>query len=155
MIKQVVTIYDDPDKILDHPCEKVNDPTATEILNIQKDLYDTVTSNRGLGMAANQIGISKSIIIVQSNPYSFITIINPRIESAFNLGVSKNEGCFSIPDRKFNVKRYKRVTVTGYDVHGNSIELAPKSKRMCFALQHEIDHVNGITLLTHPKSKNI
>ncbi len=102
-----------------------------------------------LGLAAIQLGEPIRMIALMQNMYSRdfrepVIIINPEIVKKLNKMVRSREGCLSIGDGNsiFTVQRYKQVKVKGMDLEGN-----PKSYKEhgipAFALQHEIDHLNG------------
>ena len=59
---------------------------------------------------------------------------------------SNVEGCLSLPERYFNVKRFKKMRITGLDENADPIDITTKSKQLAKVLQHEIDHLNGITI---------
>jgi peptide deformylase len=105
----------------------------------------------GVGIAAPQIGISKRIIIVDtepSNPSSKpIVLINPEIVERYG-EMNMEEGCLSVPEVRGDVKRAEKVVVEGLDLEGNRlrIEATELSAR---AFQHEIDHINGTLFIDH------
>lgn len=117
-----------------------------------EDMKDTCHAVGGLGLSANQVGAPANLFIystdlgrsIITNKYS--VIINPVIVSKKNIMSSKGEGCLSIPDRYFNVKRYKKIRITGLDEYADPIDITTKSKKLARILQHEVDHLNGITI---------
>ncbi len=129
------------------PVEEIND----EIIQIVADMLEAMYKFEGVGIAAPQIGISKRIIIVDtepSNPASKpIVLINPEIvEKDGEIG--EDEGCLSVPEIRGDVKRAERVVVEGIDLEGNKIRVEG-TELLARALQHEIDHINGRLFIDH------
>ena len=119
----------------------VNEVTP-EILNIIKDMTETMYDDSGVGLAAPQVGISKRIILVDGEEDGLIVLINPMIVKSEGEVVAE-EGCLSIPGIYSQVKRASKVTVKALNVNGNPIEIT-KEALTARALQHEIDHLDGI-----------
>ena len=138
-------------EILKHPNEVLLTPT-NQVENkskIQEDInnmLETWQSMEGtLGLAANQVGIPKRICIytVDGKPR---VIINPKITGRTGKYTSHQEGCLSVPGERFDIRRSKRVIVTGFDRDWNPVKIRTKNKFLAIILQHEIDHLNGTTI---------
>ncbi|MGB9596836.1 MAG: peptide deformylase [Candidatus Poribacteria bacterium] len=129
------------------PVNEIND----EIKKIVNDMLDTMYASEGVGIAAPQIGVSKRIIIIDTNPEDAsvkpLIIINPEIVEASG-EIKEQEGCLSIPDVRSEVKRYEHVVVEGLDLEGNKIRVEG-TDLLARALQHEIDHINGKLFIDH------
>lgn len=129
------------------PVTEIND----EIKKIVNDMLDTLYASEGVGIAAPQIGVSKRIIIIDTNPTEAsvkpLVIINPEIVEVSG-EIKEQEGCLSIPDVRGEVKRYERVVVEGLDLDGNKIRVEG-TDLLARALQHEIDHINGKLFIDH------
>lgn len=98
----------------------------------------------GIGLAAPQIGISKRIIILIHNKVATV-LINPIIKPK-NLGVTTSrEGCLSYPGKIVKKKRHKMIVITGLHSSGTIIKLKLRGLD-AFVAQHEVDHLNGITI---------
>ncbi|MGI6593797.1 MAG: peptide deformylase [Christensenellales bacterium] len=117
-----------------------------ELHTLLDDMYETMIKAQGVGLAAPQIGISKRVIIVSTNPEERIEVINPEIVKFSGMQVGL-EGCLSVdPSKNGNVKRPLKVTVKGYDREGNKILVKAKDFT-ARALCHEIDHLNGVLFI--------
>jgi peptide deformylase len=129
-----------------------NDGDAKEL---EKQMINFMIENRGIGLAANQIGLTKKVFVMGSSniagfPEPF-AVFNPKIISASNEIELDKEGCLSYPDLWLNVKRPKSITVEYYNSDGNLItaELTGYIAR-CF--QHEYDHLNGVCFVDRVSS---
>ena len=111
-------------------------------------LHELRDSDNGIGLAANQIGINKRVCVV--NVKEPLVLINPKI-----LKVSKEkfifpEGCLSFPDSKVKTQRYVSIEIES-DNHTEKLSFSAESKDIndafeCVCVQHEIDHLDGITM---------
>lgn len=113
-------------------------------------MRDTMYANQGVGLAAPQIGVSKRVIVVDVGD-GLVELINPVIAEAKGTQID-NEGCLSIPGMVGEVMRAEHVNVKGLDRTGNETEIEA-SGFFARALQHEIDHLDGILFID--KAKNL
>ncbi|AGL02244.1 peptide deformylase [Desulfoscipio gibsoniae] len=114
------------------------------------NMRDTMYANQGVGLAAPQIGVSKRVIVVDVGD-GLVELINPVIAEAKGTQID-NEGCLSIPGMVGEVMRAEHVNVKGLDRTGNETEIEA-SGFFARALQHEIDHLDGILFID--KAKNL
>jgi peptide deformylase len=114
------------------------------------NMIDTMHQANGVGLAAPQVGISLRVIVVQMPEEEPITLINPEIVKCSG-EQEVTEGCLSIPGYYGEIKRSAEVTVKGKDRRGKEIRLKA-SGLMAEALEHEIDHLNGILYTDHINS---
>ena len=115
--------------------------------NIQKlldNMAETMLAAKGLGLAAPQIGISKRVIVVNCGE-GIWEVVNPEIVSMQGQD-SGIEGCLSIPGVSGEVNRAAQVTVDGWDRNAQLIRITA-SGMGARALQHEIDHLDGILFI--------
>lgn len=128
--------------------EKIDD----EILNIVKDLNDTLNEDEGgIGISAPQIGILKRIILIDLKEDNFnpITLINPKIVK--KIGHEKSvEGCLSYPGYEGIVIRPKKVTVIGLNLNGEEVNYNADGL-LAKAFCHEVDHLDGILYVEKAK----
>jgi peptide deformylase len=138
-------------ELIDHSIDRLID-----------DMVETMYAAPGVGLAANQVGVALQIAVIDislreenKQRYPLIVIINPEILSAEG-AVVEEEGCLSIPEYAESVKRAARVKVRAQDRAGKSFELEAEGL-LAKALQHEIDHLNGLLYIDRlsPLKKNI
>jgi peptide deformylase len=113
------------------------------------DMRETMYEAGGVGLAACQVGILQRVIVLDVSPidpqHSFIALINPEIISEEG-ETDYEEGCLSVPDCLEKVKRKEKVCVKGWSPEGSETEIKGDGI-LAIALQHEIDHMNGILIL--------
>ena len=120
-----------------------------ELKKLIQDMTETMYDAGGVGLAAPQVGISRRVIVVDVSPIdpqqTFFVMINPEIVSEEG-DVDHEEGCLSVPDCLEMVKRKEKVRVKGISPEGREVEISGEGI-LAFALQHEIDHLNGVLIL--------
>ncbi|MDX9872192.1 MAG: peptide deformylase [Clostridia bacterium] len=137
------------DEILREKARTIKEITPN-VLKLLDNMRDTMYAAKGVGLAAPQIGVSKRAIVVDTGE-DLLELINPEItESAGEQ--TDSEGCLSIPGFVGEVTRAFRVKVRALNREGREIELE-REEIAARALQHEIDHLNGI--LFTDKAENI
>lgn len=123
---------------------KVAKPVPKVTRRVRKlimDMKETMYKANGVGLAAPQVGVSERVIVVDTGE-GFMALVNPVIE--YREGVQVDvEGCLSIPGVLGYVERANRVRVNGLDEDGRPRRVEA-SGFMARALQHEIDHLDGI-----------
>jgi peptide deformylase len=118
-----------------------------DAIQLEKDMIEFMLANRGIGLAANQIGISKRVFVMGSNniegfPAPF-AVFNPVIKEASTELVLDEEGCLSYPGLFLKVKRPSWVVAEYQDSQGTVKEIRVDGYlSKCF--QHEFDHLNGV-----------
>ncbi|MFH1052166.1 MAG: peptide deformylase [bacterium] len=137
-----------------HPLMKKKTEDVTEIdSNIKKlveDMFETMYKDDGIGLAANQVGVSKSLIVVDTSVSSEekyrhppIVMLNPEIEDESVQEVEMSEGCLSIPKFNDKVWRPEKIQVRYFDLNGNQ-KVIEANDLLSRVIQHEIDHLDGI-----------
>ena len=119
------------------PVDEVTDRTR-KILN---DMADTMYHAQGVGLAAPQVGISKRIIVVDVGD-GLLQLVNPVISAKDGLQEGP-EGCLSVPGLNGIVVRANHVVVTAQNEYGEPVTIDAEGFK-ARALQHEIDHLEGI-----------
>jgi peptide deformylase len=149
MIKSILTGL----KEIHQPCEVVTkDDNIRELI---QDLKDTLENIKGIGLAANQIGTKKKVAIVKipklneetkKVTYNEIVLINPKIINKERKIIVKREKCLSLPGLFIDTDRYVFVVIENYNE-----KLEPQTLLLqdieALAVQHEIDHLNGISII--------
>lgn len=108
-----------------------------------KDMYDTMTAANGLGLAANQIGYTIRLFILKHNADGgYREYFNPEVTAQDELVTFENEGCLSLPGITAATKRYSKLSLKWEDKTGK-INTGEFEGIMAFAVQHEMDHLNG------------
>lgn len=138
-----------PEKILSRPTrpiEKVDGEIQTLIENMAQTMYQAP----GIGLAAIQVGINKSLMVYDISPKdkerSLQVLINPRIVSREGSVLSEDEGCLSVPDFRSDVKRAAAVSVEALDRNEKPVRIDAEGL-LAIVLQHEVDHLNGILFI--------
>ena len=111
-------------------------------------LHELRQSENGIGLAANQIGINKRVCVV--NVKEPLVLINPKIVEKSKEQFVFAEGCLSFPDSKLRTIRHQDIIVEA-DNHKGKLSFSANSKDIndafeCVCVQHEIDHLDGITM---------
>lgn len=120
-----------------------------EVKKLIQDMRETMYQAGGVGLAACQVGVARRVIVLDVSPldpqHSFFALINPEIISEEG-EIDHEEGCLSVPDCLEKVKRREKVCVRGLSAEGRDIEIKGEGI-LAIALQHEIDHINGVLIL--------
>ncbi len=137
-----------PEKILKEkatPLENID----SHIQHLIDDMLETMYAAKGVGLAANQIGISKRLCVMDTSlkedKRPLIVLINPVIIEKEGL-VETEEGCLSIPGYSTTIKRSERVYVRGLNREGKTLDVEGTGL-LARALQHEIDHLDGLLII--------
>ena len=102
-------------------------------------------AKKGIGLAANQIGRSEAIFIMYKDN-SIVTCINPSILWKSDEKTEVVEGCLSIPNKELKVKRYSKIIAQYTNFKGDTVvEKLSGIEAVCY--QHELDHLNGMTII--------
>jgi peptide deformylase len=136
------------DKILNSNTKEIKEINK-EIKEIAKELKKEMIKNRGVGLAANQLGYDISMFVAQHKG-KFYTIINPKIIKTSKEKIILEEACLSIPNKFGLVERYKWVVVSGKMLNGKEKKIKA-SGILSQIFQHEIDHLNGILYIQKAK----
>jgi peptide deformylase len=110
------------------------------------DMLETMRDAPGVGLAANQIGVGLQVAVIEVDN-KVTELINPQIVRTSG-EIIDWEGCLSIPGFVAEVKRHARVTVKARDRHGKEFRVKGE-ELLARALQHEIDHLNGILYIDY------
>lgn len=134
-----------PDPILKKKAEKVSCVTDAERAELC-DMAETMYLSQGIGLAANQVGIDKQLVVVDVGD-GLIKLVNPSISMRHGCD-RMEEGCLSVPGAQVKVKRSRKVVVRCLNEEGKPLSLEA-SGLLARAIQHEADHLVGKTILDH------
>jgi len=144
----VLEILKYPHPLLKKRCknvEEIDDEVRELIHNMRETMYDA----NGIGLAACQVGVPLRVIVLDVSPIDpqqgLLVMINPEIISEEG-EIDHEEGCLSVPDCIEKVKRKEKVFVRGISPKGEGMSVGGEGI-LGFALQHEIDHLNGVLIL--------
>ncbi len=133
--------------------EKAGEITRVDnsIIELVRDMFDTLKEAQGLGLAANQVGVLKRVFVVNLSHVkegeSPFAIINPVMQDKTGEIIGE-EGCLSIPGIYEDVLRAQKVTFKGLDLSGKEIIIQGEDL-LSRVMQHELDHLNGILFIDH------
>lgn len=138
-----------PDPVLRQKSKRVSiiDDSVKKIVG---DMLETMYAAPGVGLAAPQIGIPLRIIVIGIPEQEAIALINPQIIRRRGERLI-DEGCLSIPGYVGELKRAESVTAKGLDPSGKGVRIKAEGI-LAQALEHEVDHLNGILYIDHLES---
>ncbi len=124
------------------PVNKVTDYYRDLLSRMSRLMY----SASGVGLAAPQVGVSETLIVVDIGA-GLYKLINPKITKREGVQISE-EGCLSVPGVTMKIKRAKCVTVKALDDTGKPVIIEAEDLLAC-VFQHEIDHLNGKLIIEY------
>ena len=137
--------------MLEKQAETVSDFDTPELHKFLEDMFESMYTARGVGLAAPQIGVSRRIAVIDcstgEDPAQKIVLINPEIIHTEGQQNSE-EGCLSIPGFREPVTRASKVTVRAQNVKGEWFEMTGEDL-LARAFLHETDHLNGRLYISH------
>jgi len=146
MALRPIVLY--PDPVLMRPTAPV-EAVDDEVRELVRDMVETMVDAPGIGLAANQVGVSRRVCVVDltagEEADSLHVFVNPRIvESSGNQ--RGEEGCLSFPDITLEIERAEEATVEALDLEGNPFRLTAEGL-LARAILHECEHLEGQTFL--------
>lgn len=144
------------DETLYDVCDPV--PEGENCDEILKEMVRIILLERGVGLAANQLGLKKRIILIRTHEYKE-AFINPQIIKTQCGMIASEEGCLSFPEtlepeyKTVNLQRHKQVTLVGFNRVWKPIKIKLRGMPSRVA-QHEIDHLDGITIYKRKELQN-
>lgn len=148
----ILKLYEYPDPVLRKKCDKVT-KVDDDLRLFLDDMLETMYADKGCGLAAPQVGVSKRIVVLdyateEDEEKKPMFLINPEIIWKSEETVLFCEGCLSLPDQRADVERHERVRVHYTDYNGKEQEILAEDL-LAIILQHEIDHLDGILYIDH------
>lgn len=148
---KILDIVTYPDKFLKNPTQAV-DNIDGKLQRLIDDMSTTMYQAPGIGLAAIQVGIGKSLLVYDIAPREdgrmLNVLINPKIVAKEGEVLSEDEGCLSVPELRADVKRAARILVEAADRDGKPLRIEAEGL-LAIVLQHEIDHLNGTLIVDH------
>ena len=138
-----------PDPVLRQKAKRIKsiDKSVRKLIS---DMQETLFTASGVGLAANQVGQTLRLIVLNVSGADCKVVINPEVTRRIGSRVV-NEGCLSIPGYIGEIKRSELVRVKGQDARGREIKIKADGL-LAEVLEHEIDHLNGILYTDHLES---
>src|ERR671913_2509579 len=115
------------------------------LARLTEDMLATMRENDGVGLAANQVGRLKRVLVASVDDEDYV-IVNPVLSEESETTERGQEGCLSIPGINVEADRATEVTVTGQDASGEPLNIRA-SDMLARVLQHEVDHLDGVLIL--------
>ena len=146
-IRKILKFPDQDLRIKAKPVETFDD----ELKTLTDDMFETMHSVNGIGLAATQIGVAKQVAVIDISPEKNepLVIINPEIKI---LDPSKkedyDEGCLSVPGFFETISRPSDIQLSYQDLNGQKQEIKPEGL-LTKVVQHELDHLNGRLFVDH------
>jgi peptide deformylase len=147
----MLTILTDENKLLRKKCKKIAKIDDC-VRNLAANMIQTMLSSNGVGLAANQVGILKRIIIILVNDKP-IAMINPEITYESEEQEIIKEGCLSFPNTFLSISRSKEITVKYRNLSGHPM-IETYTGLIARCILHEVDHLHGITFKDNLNIKN-
>jgi peptide deformylase len=146
-IRKILKFPDQDLRIKAKPIETFDE----ELKNLTDDMFETMHSVNGIGLAATQIGVAQQVAVIDISPEKNepLVIINPKI---LILDSSKtedyDEGCLSVPGFFETISRPSDIKLSYQDLNGKRKEIKPEGL-LTKVVQHELDHLNGRLFVDH------
>jgi peptide deformylase len=136
-----------PDPVLREKAKRVPGIDAS-IHRLIADMTESMYAANGVGLAAPQIGISLRLVVIGLPEQQPFALINPEIVKVSGER-QVEEGCLSVPGYRAEVTRHRVVVAKALSPEGKEVRIKAKDDLLAQALEHEIDHVNGIVYIDH------
>src|SRR5262245_46311468 len=136
------------DPVLRTKAKKVRNTSDPSLQKLIDDMIDTMHAAPGVGLAAPQVGVSLRVVVIETPDDGLLALINPEVVK--KSGERRlNEGCLSVPGYQAEITRSKQVTVKALDRNGKEVRLKAVDSLLAQALEHEIDHINGVLYIDY------
>jgi peptide deformylase len=146
-VRKILKFPDQDLRIKAKPVETFDE----ELKTLTEDMFETMHSVNGIGLAATQIGVAKQVAVIDISPEKNepLVIVNPAIQI---LDPSKtedyDEGCLSVPGFFEKISRPSDIKLSYQDLNGKKQEIKPEGL-LTKVVQHELDHLNGRLFVDH------
>lgn len=147
-LRSIIIAPDRRLKVHSEAVESVDD----EVRRLLDDMLETMYAEKGIGLAAIQVGVPKRVIVADvhkpEDPPAPIKLVNPEVVWTSEERLIYEEGCLSLPEQYAEVERPAEARIRYLDEHGEAQEIEAKGT-LAVCLQHEIDHLEGILFVDH------
>lgn len=144
-------IFEVPSPVLRQKAAPVAEVSA-EIKQILSDMLETMYQGNGVGLAGNQVGILKRLVVLdcagKDEEPDPIKMVNPKIVDHSAEKIVHHEGCLSVPHQFADVDRFQWVVVSYLDENGKQ-QVQKVEGLLAVAVQHELDHLEGILFIDY------
>jgi peptide deformylase len=163
-VRRILSIENTDDlAILRQVCTPVTLSKA-HLTALVDDMFETMDAVEGVGLAAPQVGVTQRLVViriparsekrkdgsyVELEPEQTYAMIDPVITQTSESTITASEGCLSLPGRYAHVKRLSWVTCEYRDMKGRSLRIRRATGLLARAIQHEVDHLNGVLFIDH------
>lgn len=136
------------DPVLREKAKRVRKVDDESIQRLIDDMVETMRAAPGVGLAAPQVGVSLRVVVIETKDDGLMALINPEV-------VKKSgerrlmEGCLSVPGYQAELSRSRQVTVKALDRDGKEVRIKAVDTLLAQALEHEIDHINGVLYIDY------
>lgn len=147
----LMKIYTHPDPVLREKCTEI-DQFDDELTTLVSNMVETMYASDGIGLAAPQVGVARRLIVLdvsssEDRGRKVLALVNPEITMQEG-ELEWDEGCLSLPDINGIVTRAEKIRVDAKNLEGEELTLEAEGL-LAVALQHEIDHLNGVLFTDH------
>jgi peptide deformylase len=147
----VLKIRTNPDPVLRRKARRIAviDDSIRKLID---DMVETMQESYGVGLAANQVGVPLRVVVIQVPEEEVLVLVNPVIVETKGERMVI-EGCLSVPGYQAEVPRAESVRIQARDRNGK-IFRKRGTELLAQAMQHEIDHLNGMLYIDYVKDKS-
>ncbi|MBM4416107.1 MAG: peptide deformylase [Chloroflexi bacterium] len=141
------------DPVLRQPAKRVRQ-VDDAIRRLIGDMIESMHAAQGVGLAAPQIGVPLRVVVLGIPDEEPFALVNPVIVRQSGTRRMEHEGCLSVPGYRGSLTRADRVVVRGLDEQGKERRIRAEGNLLAQALQHEVDHVNGVLYVDRLDSRD-
>lgn len=155
----ILPIYTDQHEVLHQKTQAIEE-ISPAIHQLAADMRETMHNAQGVGIAAPQVGQSVALCVLEftdtegTESFPYMALINPRVTWSSSTTSKLEEACLSIPGVAGTVTRPDRVRVKALNLENEVVEIEAKGL-LARALQHEIDHLNGVLFTSYVPKKQL
>jgi peptide deformylase len=131
------------DPVLRLPARRVR-TVDDSVRRLIDDMIESMEAAQGVGLAAPQIGVGLRVVVLGLPGAEPFALVNPEVVEREGERRADGEGCLSVPGYRGAPTRSQRVVVEALDAYGGAIRLEERDTLLAQALEHEVDHVNGL-----------